>query len=72
MTLAEFARLLAFCTACGRRGGHRAVLDVIECDCGFAWHAAVPLCFDAKPASLPALRSAVPAMDAPQVLERVA
>lgn len=72
MTLAEFARLLAFCTACGRRGGHRVVLNVIECDCGNAWHAGVPMCFDAKPESLPRARPAVPAMDGPQVLERVA
>ncbi|MCC7138142.1 MAG: hypothetical protein IT460_06895 [Planctomycetes bacterium] len=46
MTLAEFAHLLTVCTRCGRRGSHRVVLDVIACECGNAWRAGVPLCFD--------------------------
>lgn len=56
MTLAEFARPLAVCVRCGRRGGHRVVLDVIECERGHAWHARVPMCLEG-PAHVVSARS---------------
>jgi hypothetical protein len=52
LTLAEFALRVARCAGCGEQGGHRVVLDVVECrSCGAAWRASVPHCY-AGPESL--------------------
>lgn len=54
MTLAEFARLTAVCVKCSKRGGHRLVFDLIECECGEVWRAAVPMILsDALPEPAP-------------------
>ena len=69
MTLADFARVLAMCTKCGKRGGHHSVLNVVQCTCGNAWHAAVPMAFDTTVEAAPKPAPSPLVMDGPAVLE---